>query len=207
MRGTLLAIAALTTLAASACGYPDPYATSGPVANESPAPQASPSASPGVDDFNSGTGLPVVTYPDGLKVIDLKVGTGALAVSGKSVTMQYTGWLTSGPPPFDSSRGAGRSPFTFTLNSTPEQVIPGWDEGIQGMKVGGKRKLIIPPDLAYGPNGQTDPNTGATVIPPDSTLVFVVELLKVAPGPKPSPTPKASPTPTPSPSPTPSKTP
>jgi len=89
------------------------------------------------------------------------------------------------------------------------KVIAGWDEGLQGMKVGGKRKLIIPSDLAYGPNGQTDPNTGATVIPPAATLVFVVELLKVAPGPKPSPTPKASPTPktTPSPSPSPSASP
>jgi hypothetical protein len=198
LKGALLAIATLTALAASACGYPDPYATSGPVANESPGPVPSPSASPGADDFNAGAGLPVITYPDGLKVIDLKVGTGAVAVSGKSVTMQYTGWLTSGPPPFDSSRNAGRSPFTFTLNASPEQVIPGWDEGILGMKVGGKRKLIIPPDLAYGPNGSTDPNTGAVVIPPNATLIFEVELLKVAPGPKPSPTPKASPSPSPS---------
>jgi peptidylprolyl isomerase len=185
----------LTALAASACGYPDPYATSGPVANESPAPPPSPTPSPGADDFNAGAGLPVLTYPDGLKVIDLKVGTGAVAVSGMSVTMQYTGWLTSGPPPFDSSRGVGRSPFVFTLGA--REVIPGWDEGIAGMKVGGKRKLIIPSDLAYGPNGQTDPNTHATVIPPNATLVFEVELLKVAPGPKPSPSPKPTPTPTP----------
>jgi peptidylprolyl isomerase len=172
--------------------------TSGPVANESPAPPPSPSPSPGVDDFNSGAGLPVVTYPDGLKIIDLTVGTGAVAVSGKQVTMQYTGWLTSGPPPFDTSRQPGRPPFVFTLNATPEQVIPGWDEGILGMKVGGKRKLIIPPALAYGPNGQTDPNTGATVIPPDATLVFEVELIKVGPAPKPSPSPKPAPSPTPS---------
>ena len=205
MRGTLLAIAALTALAASACGYPDPYATSGPVANESPAPPPSPSPSPGADDFNAGAGLPVITYPDGLKIIDLKVGTGAVAVQGKNVTMQYTGWFTSGPPPFDSSRVAGRSPLVFTLGATPEQIIPGWDEGILGMKVGGKRKLTIPPDLAYGPTGETDPNTGAVVIPPNATLVFEVELLKVGPAPKPSPSPK--PAPTPSPTPTPSKTP
>jgi FKBP-type peptidyl-prolyl cis-trans isomerase len=146
----------------------------------------------------------VVTYPDGLKIIELKVGTGAVAVSGKQVTMQYTGWLSSGPPPFDTSRKTGRSPFVFTLNATPEQVIAGWDEGILGMKVGGKRKLILPPELGYGANGQTD-QSGATVIPPNSTLVFEVELLKVGPAPKPSPSPK--PTPSPSPSPTPSKTP
>jgi FKBP-type peptidyl-prolyl cis-trans isomerase len=150
-----------------------------------------------------------VTYPDGLKIIDLIVGTGALAVSGKQVTMQYTGWLSTGPPPFDSSRQAGRSPLAFTINATPDQVIPGWDEGIAGMKVGGKRKLILPPDLGYGATGSTDPNTGATVIPPNAILVFEVELLKVEKAPKPSPSPTPPPTPSPSPSPsaTPSKTP
>jgi hypothetical protein len=193
----------LTALAAGSCGYADPYVTSGPVANESPAPLPSPSPSPGVDDFNAGAGLPVVTYPDGLKIIDLKVGTGAVAVSGKSVTMDYTGWLTTGPPPFDTSRQTGRTPYTLTLGAG--QVIPGWDEGIAGMKVGGKRKLIIPPELAYGTAGQTDPTSGAVVIPPNATLVFEVELLKVGPAPKPSPSPK--PSPTPSPSATPSKTP
>jgi hypothetical protein len=205
VRATLLGVLALTALAVSACGYPDPYVTSGPVANESPAPVPSPSPSPGADDFNSGAGLTVVTLPDGLKYIDLKVGTGAVARSLNNVTVQYTGWFIDGSL-FDSSRTPGRSPFTFQLGVG--KVIPGWDEGLPGMKVGGKRKLIIPSDLAYGPNGQTDPNTGAQVIPPGATLVFEVELLKVAPGPKPSPTPKASPTPatTPSPSPSPSPT-
>ena len=209
MRGAFLAVAAVTALAAAACGYADPYVTSGPVANESPVPPPSPSPSPGADDFNSGAGLPVVTYPDGLKIIDLQVGTGALAVSGKQVTMQYTGWLASGPPPFDSSRRAGRSPIAFTINATPEQVIAGWDEGIPGMRVGGKRKLIIPAALGYGANPQNDPSTGAPVIPANSTLVFEVELLKVekAPPPSPSPKPTPSPSPTPTPSATPSKTP
>ena len=208
MRGAFLALAAVTALAAASCGYADPYMTSGPVANESPAPASpspSPSPSPGADDFNSGAGLPVVTYPDGLQIIDLKVGTGAVAVSGKQVTMQYTGWLTSGPPPFDTSRQTGRSPIVFTLYATPDQVIPGWDEGIAGMKVGGKRKLTIPPAQAYGASGQTDPNTGAVVIPPNATLVFEVELLKVEKAPPPTPIP--SPSPSPSPSATPSKTP
>jgi peptidylprolyl isomerase len=170
-----------------------------------PSPSPSPSPSPGADDFNAGAGLPVVTYPDGLQIIDLKVGTGALAVTGKQLTMQYTGWLTSGPPPFDTSRQAGRPAFVFTLGAG--QVIPGWDEGLQGMKVGGKRKLIIPAALAYGASGQTDPNTGATVIPPNATLVFEVELIKVEKAPPPSPSPSPSPSPTPSPSATPSKTP
>jgi hypothetical protein len=205
VRGALLAVLVLTALVVAACGYADPYATSGPVANESPVPSPSPSPSPGADDFNAGAGLTPVTYPDGLKYIDLKVGTGAVAVSGMNLTVQYTGWLSTGPPPFDSSRNAGRSPFTFQVGQA--KVIAGWDEGLPGMKVGGKRKLIIPSDLGYGPNGQTDPNTGAVVIPGGATLVFEVELLNVAPGPKPSPTPKPTPSPTPSPSPSPSKSP
>jgi len=203
VRRTLLGVIALAALAASACGYPDPYATSGPVANVSPAPLPSQSPSPGADDFNAGAGLPVVTFPDGLKYIDLKVGTGAVARNGMNVTVQYTGWLIDGTE-FDSSRGAGRTAFTFQLGL--QKVIAGWDEGVQGMKVGGKRKLIIPSDLAYGPNGQQDQNTGAEVIPPNATLVFVIELIKVAPGPSPSPSPKPSPTPKVSPSPSPSPT-
>jgi hypothetical protein len=205
VRGALLAVLALTALAVAACGYADPYTTSGPVANESPVPSSSPSPSPGTDDFNAGAGLTPVAYPDGLKYIDLKVGTGAVAVNDKNLTVQYTGWLSSGPPPFDSSRNPGRSPFTFQVGQG--KVIAGWDEGLLGMKVGGKRKLIIPSDLGYGANGQTDPNTGAVVIPGGATLVFEVELLNVAPGPKPSPTPKPTPSPTPSPSPSPSKSP
>jgi peptidylprolyl isomerase len=194
VRGTLLGVLALTALAASACGYPDPYTTSGPVANESPAPPASPSPSPGADDFNAGAGLVPVTYPDGLKYVDLKVGPGSLVRNGENLTVEYTGWLSDGTE-FDSSRG--RAPFTFQLGQS--QVIPGWDEGLLGMKVGGKRKLILPPDLAYGANGQQDPNTGAQVIPPNATLVFEVELTKVAPGPSPTPTPKTIPSPSPTP--------
>ncbi len=201
MRGTLLALIALTALAASACGYPDPYVTSGPVANESPIPSPPPSPSPSIDNFNDGAGLPVVTYPDGLKYVDLKVGTGPVAVTGKSLTMEYTGWLSDGTE-FDSSRG--RAPFVFVIGQG--QVIPGWDEGIQGMKVGGKRKLTIPGALAYGAAGRTDPNTGAQVIPPNETLVFDVELFKVAVAPKPTPTPSPSPIPSPSPSPSPTPT-
>jgi FKBP-type peptidyl-prolyl cis-trans isomerase len=197
----LSCLAALTiaAFAAAACGYSDPYAQSGAVANESPGPSASPAVSPGADDCNAGAGLPVVTYPDGLKVIDLKVGTGGMAKSGENVTVQYTGWLSSCGKAFDTSRQAGRSAFTVQLGAG--QVIPGWDEGLPGMKVGGKRKLIIPAALGYGTQGQTDPNTGAVIIPGNATLVFEVELTSVAPGPSPSP----SPTPSHSPSPSPTK--
>jgi len=193
----VLAAVPLIALAVSACGYPDPYASTGPVANESPGPAAAISPSPGTDNFNDGAGLPVITYPDGLQYVDLKVGMGDVAKSGMNITVQYTGWLSTGGPPFDSSRQAGRAAYALKIGVG--QVIPGWDQGIPGMKVGGKRKLIIPGALAYGSQGQTDPNTGGVIIPPNATLVFDVELFSVAPGPSPSPSPSpaASPSPTP----------
>ncbi|MGH7763280.1 MAG: FKBP-type peptidyl-prolyl cis-trans isomerase, partial [Candidatus Dormibacteraceae bacterium] len=181
----LLTITAITAFAAAACGYADPYASTGPVANESPPAGASPAVSPGQDDFNAGAGITPITLPDGLKLIDLKVGAGDSAKSGENATVQYTGWLSTGGKPFDSSREPGRSAYTFQLGQG--QVIPGWDEGIPGMRVGGMRKLIIPPALAYGTQGQTDPNSGAVIIPGNATLVFDVELLDLAPGPTPSP--------------------
>ena len=153
----------------TACGYPDPYTSTGPVANESPGPASVVSPSPGTDSFNDGAGLPVVTYPNGLQYVELKVGTGDVAKSGMNISVQYTGWLSNGTI-FDSSRQAGRTPFTLQIGQG--QVIPGWDQGIPGMKVGGKRKLIIPYKLAYGEQGRSG-------IPPKADLVFEVELLKV----------------------------
>jgi len=195
VRRALLIVSAVTAIAAAACGYSDPYAANPPIANESPNPSASPSVSPGADDCNAGNGLPAVTYPDGLKVIDLKAGSGEAAKSGQNATVQYTGWLTSCKQ-FDSSRTPGRTPFTFQIGQG--QVIGGWDEGMVGLKVGGKRKLVIPPELAYGAQGQTDQTTGAQIIPPNATLIFVVELVSVKPGPSPSPSPSASPSASPS---------
>jgi len=103
-----------------------------------------------------------------LQKIDLVVGTGAEAVAGNKVHVHYTGKLESGKQ-FDSS--VGGEPFSFKLGGG--QVIKGWDQGVAGMRVGGKRQLTIPPELAYGDRGFP----GA--IPPKSTLVFEVELLKV----------------------------
>ena len=197
MRRALTAAFALTAFAAAACGYSDPYANSGPIANESPAPSAGPSASAGADDFNTCKSLSGVTYPDGLKVADLKVGTGEVAKPGQNATVQYTGWLTDGKS-FDSSRKAGRTEFTFQLGQS--QVIAGWDEGVPGMKVGGKRCLTIPASLGYGSQGSTDQTTGAIIIPPNANLIFEIELVSVAPGPSPSPSPSSSPSPSPSPS-------
>ncbi|HSF40562.1 MAG TPA: FKBP-type peptidyl-prolyl cis-trans isomerase [Thermoanaerobaculia bacterium] len=110
-----------------------------------------------------------VTTATGLKYQDLKVGDGAEATSGKIVEVHYTGWLESGKK-FDSSVDRNR-PFTFRLGAG--DVIKGWDQGVAGMKVGGKRKLIIPPALGYGKGGAGE------VIPPSATLIFEVELLGV----------------------------
>lgn len=105
-----------------------------------------------------------------LKIEDVKVGQGAEAVSGKRVTVHYVGTLTDGSK-FDSSRDRGRG-FDFSLGAG--QVIKGWDQGVAGMKVGGVRKLTIPPELGYGARGYPP------VIPANATLVFEVELLGVA---------------------------
>lgn len=107
---------------------------------------------------------------DELTVEEIQVGSGAEAVAGKDVSVHYTGWLTDGTK-FDSSVDRGR-PFQFPLGAG--RVIQGWDQGVAGMKVGGKRKLTIPPSLGYGARG------AGGVIPPNATLVFEVELLGVS---------------------------
>ena len=115
----------------------------------------------------------VIEMPNGLKYTDTKTGDGATATPGSKVSVHYTGWLynneTKGAK-FDSSVDRGQ-PFQFSLGA--HQVIAGWDEGVAGMKVGGKRTLIIPPELGYGARG------AGGVIPPNATLMFDVELLGV----------------------------
>lgn len=179
-----LLLAATAALLIAGCGYADPgsSASSGgqagtdiPTPTPSPSPSVSPS--PGGDDFHAGVGLPVVTLPDGLKYIDIVPGTGVQPGKGDTISVHYTGWLSNGSK-FDSSRDRGQ-PASFQIGVGA--VIPGWDEAVITMKVGGKRKLILPPDLGYGVPGQ--PPT----IPANSTLIFVVELLSTAPTPSPSP--------------------
>jgi FKBP-type peptidyl-prolyl cis-trans isomerase FkpA len=111
----------------------------------------------------------MITTASGLQYEDTVVGAGAEAKTGDHVVVHYTGWLTNGSK-FDSSKDRN-DPFDFPLGQ--RQVISGWDEGVQGMQVGGTRKLTIPPQLGYGARG------AGGVIPPNATLVFEVELLAI----------------------------
>jgi FKBP-type peptidyl-prolyl cis-trans isomerase len=115
----------------------------------------------------------VTEMPNGLKYTDTKTGDGAIAAAGNKVSVHYTGWLYNNDAKgakFDSSVDRGQ-PFQFTLGA--HQVIAGWDQGVAGMKIGGKRTLIIPPELGYGARG------AGRAIPPNATLIFDVELLGV----------------------------
>jgi FKBP-type peptidyl-prolyl cis-trans isomerase len=115
----------------------------------------------------------VTEMPNGLKYTDSKAGNGDTATAGKKVSVHYTGWLSDNGAKgkkFDSSVDRGQ-PFQFTLGA--QQVIAGWDQGVAGMKVGGTRTLIIPPELGYGVRG------AGGIIPPNATLIFDVELLGV----------------------------
>jgi FKBP-type peptidyl-prolyl cis-trans isomerase len=143
------------------------FAQTKPTHTTHPAPRAHTAARPNPNVPSKVTG-PGTTTPSGLQYWDIKVGTGATAAAGQNVKVQYTGWLTTGKK-FDSS--VGGPPFTFQLGAG--QVIKGWDEGVVGMKVGGKRQLKIPPQLAYGEKGYP----GA--IPANSTLIFDVQLVGV----------------------------
>jgi FKBP-type peptidyl-prolyl cis-trans isomerase len=158
------AIAFTAALITSGCASQPKAATPQPAAQSEPTPDPQASAT-------ASASLPAepVAAATALKIEDVKVGKGAEAKTGDLVTVNYTGYLTDGTK-FDSSLNPGRQPFQFTIGQG--QVIQGWEQGFAGMKVGGTRKLTIPPEMGYGAQGQ-----GA--IPPNAVLVFDVELLGV----------------------------
>lgn len=176
MKATLTLIAAGALLSASAvfAADTDTQPTTPAPASETPAAPATPAASAPAAPAAM-TASDVVTTDSGLQYRELKVGTGESAGPGNMVSVHYTGWLQNADgsrgKKFDSSRDRGE-PIEFPLGTG--KVIKGWDEGINGMKVGGRRRLVIPPAIAYGSR-----NVGNGTIPPNSTLIFEVELVKV----------------------------
>ena len=130
--------------------------------------KAAPTVRPNTNAPTKVTGDGMIT-PSGLQYWDIKVGTGVAAENGSHVKVHYTGWLTTGKK-FDGSVGTS-GPYEFTLGQG--EVIKGWDEGVAGMKVGGKRQLRIPPELAYGEAGFK------TIVPPNATLIFDVQLVAI----------------------------
>ena len=173
MNRTLLCLALSgAVVALGACAVAPDKAASGasaptPAVASAPTPATSPPAA-------------VTTTASGLKIIDHKVGSGKEALVGKAALVQYTGWLYDEKArdnkgrEFDSSAKREGLPFGFVVGVG--RVIKGWDQGVVGMKVGGKRTLVIPADLAYG-----DKEVGNGLIPPNSTLVFDIELVEVTP--------------------------
>ena len=164
MKASALVIAACLALGLAACGGGDSTTSSTEAA--STAAESSGSAE---------KTKPTVTVPKGappkkLEIKDLEEGTGAEAKAGDEVTVQYVGVNYKNGKEFDASWDRGE-PFTFQLGAG--MVIPGWDQGVEGMKVGGRRELIIPPELAYGPEGSPP------AIGPNETLIFVIDLLEV----------------------------
>ena len=158
-RRLLLLVLACVALAAAGCGSDsEDTASSKPEATSTPA-----ATKPEVS-------VPKGKLPKTLVVKDIKKGDGATAEAGKQVTVQYVGVSAVNGRQFDASWDTGE-PFSFQLGSGG--VIPGWDQGVEGMKVGGRRQLVIPPDLAYGAEG-SPPSIG-----PNETLVFVIDLLSV----------------------------
>jgi len=162
MRKLILIIGACLALFVAGCGSDD-STTSSSSGEETAAKQADPGEKKTKPTVTAPSGAP----PKELVTNDLEEGTGAAAKAGDAVTVQYVGVNYKTGKEFDSSWSRSE-PFTFTLGAG--EVIPGWDQGIEGMKVGGRRELIIPPELGYGTTG------APPAIPPNETLIFVVDL-------------------------------
>src|SRR3954451_1593092 len=171
-RTHLTAVLAGAAIVVAGCGSSEPTKTAAIPAGTAPAAPPPPKASTNLKDTKSKPVVPKQTGapPKKLVVKDIVVGKGPAAKKGDKLSMQYVGVLFKGGEQFDASWDNG-SPFPFTLGQG--NVIKGWDQGLVGIKAGGRRQLTIPPKLAYGAQGQ-----GAS-IPPNATLVFIVDALKV----------------------------
>ncbi len=176
--------ALVATLLVGACGYPQVGTGQGPAATVE---QTTPTPTPGAGfSFSEGQDKTPITFPDGLKMIDLQAGTGPIVPAGATVEVLYAGWLSNGTQ-FDASSEHGNQPLCAILQASASSsgnctgVIQGWVEGIPGMHVGGRRKLIIPPALGYGSQGS--PPT----IPANATLVFIVQVVRIVATPTPTP--------------------
>ena len=166
MKTLLLTLLACAALGLAACGDDDSSSDSATTEGSSPAESSGDASSRSKPKVTVPTGAP----PQKLETTDLIEGTGTEAKSGDKVTVQYVGVGFDSRKEFDASWNRNE-PFSFTLGAS--EVIPGWDQGVEGMKVGGQRELVIPPELAYGETGSPP------VIGPNETLVFVIDLLEV----------------------------
>lgn len=168
MRGAILTIAACLALVFAGCGDDDSSTTTSS-GDETSAAQQAPSeqAEPSKEKTKPKVTVPKGAPPKQLVTKDLETGTGPAAKAGDEVTVQYVGFGYDSKKQFDASWDRGE-PFSFSLGAG--EVIPGWDRGIEGMKAGGRREIVIPPNLAYGPAG------APPAIGPNETLVFVVDL-------------------------------
>jgi len=174
---SLVLVAALLTGAAGGCGGKSQSSTSSSAPASAPPPASRPAApsvpgpGPNETDLKVKPEIPKpqAPPPGTLKIVDLVKGAGAVARPGQTVTVKYVGVSYDTGRQFDASWDRGQ-PFPFRLGAG--MVIPGWDKGVKGMRVGGRRQLVIPPDLAYGPQGQPP------VIAPNATLIFDIDLIK-----------------------------
>jgi peptidylprolyl isomerase len=163
------------------CGYPDPY--QGQAGDLAAVPATTPTPLPGHDQFSDGAKQALTKFPDGLQYTDIKVGSGPVAEHGDQAQVNYTLFFTDGTV-VEASRASGHT-FQLTVDaSAPGAPVKGFVEGVQGMRVGGRRRVVIPPGLAYGDQGQPPK------IPPKTTLIFIIELVSVG---APTPTPSAAP--------------